>query len=76
MLPDYMKKYFWDCDFESLDWNRYRRFITERVLNLGDDKSVAWIRGQVDDLFLKELVLSSRELDPKTRNYWRLILGI
>ncbi len=39
-LPDSLRKYFWDCRFEQLSWYKYRRFISERILQYGDDATL------------------------------------
>ena len=76
MLPLSFKKYFWDCDFGSLSWEKYKIFITERILNYGNMESVEWVTNLIDKIELLELVKNSRNLDAKTRNYWTLKLDI
>jgi hypothetical protein len=74
-LPDYLKKYFWDCDFNKLSFEKYKFVITERILNLGNEKSLTWLLGRVDKSFIKEVVNISRNLDNKTKNFWKIKLG-
>jgi hypothetical protein len=74
-LPEDFKKYFWDCDFSKLSFKKYKFFITERILNLGNEKSLKWLLKQVDKSFIKEIVNKSRNLDKKTKNFWKIILN-
>ena len=73
-LPEEFHKYFWDCDFSKLTFDKYTRFISERLLNYGDLNSVNWLLSHIKTDFLKNLVKTSKNLNNKTRNYWNLIL--
>ena len=73
-LPSKLKKYFWDCDFDSLNMEEYSGFITERILNFGNSDSIRWLLAHTDELSLKEIIENSRNLNEKTRNYWKTIL--
>jgi len=75
VLPDMLRKYFWDCDFETLSMARYAQFISERILNFGDMQSLKWLLAQIDRSFLIELIQKSRNLNRKTKNYWKLMLS-
>ena len=73
-LPDALRKYFWDCNFDDLSMERYPVFIVERVLNFGDMVSVKWLLANTERGFLKKLVENSRNINKKTRNYWTIML--
>ena len=75
-MPDSFKKYFWVCDFESLRLEDYFDFITVRILNYGNDESVRWVISNIKKDKLIKIVLKSRELDDKTKNYWCIMLGL
>jgi len=74
-LPKEFKRYFWDVNFEELSFEKYPRFITERVLNFGDLHGIKWLLSNTDMQFISSVVNSSRNLNAKTRNYWQLILS-
>ena len=74
-IPTRFKKYFWDCDFEDLSMQKNAFFIIERILNFGDVDSVKWILSNTDRKMLVEVVERSRNLNKKTKNYWRIMLG-
>lgn len=72
-LPAFLKPLFWDCDFDTLAFNKHKKYITRRILNLGNLKAIKWLIKQVSLNFIKELVQTSRDINPKTRNYWQTI---
>ena len=73
-LPGMLRRYFWDCNFEELSMKQYPVFISERILNFGDVHSLRWLFGEIDRTFLTDLVSKSRNLNKKTKNYWKLML--
>jgi len=73
-LPEMLREYFWDCSFEDLRLAQYPIFISERILNLGDMDSLRWLFSKIDKEFLIDLVNKSRNLNKKTKNYWKLML--
>ncbi len=73
-LPAKFKKYFWDCDFTTLNMKEHSFFISERILNFGNDLSLKWLLSKINKEQLTEVVERSRNLDKKTKNYWNLML--
>lgn len=73
-LPDQFKKYFWDVNFDEISFELYPRFVTERILNYGDQNGIKWLLSHFDTSFIKILVESSRNLNVKTRNFWQIML--
>jgi hypothetical protein len=49
-LPDELRVYFWDCDFDELIWKKYSFFITERLLNFGNIKAIKWLMGMTNQI--------------------------
>ena len=70
-LPKEFKRYFWDVTFDELIFEEYPRFIAERLLNYGDLDGIKWLLSRTDKQFIKTLTDSSRNLNPKTKNYWQ-----
>jgi hypothetical protein len=73
-LPEELQKYFWDVDFGELNIEKYPRFIAERILNYSDLNGIKWLLSWADISFIRVIVDNSRNLNTKTRNYWRIIL--
>jgi len=60
--------------FDDLTLEKYPGFIAERLLNYGDLNGIKWLLSWTDTKFIKKLVDNNRNLNPKTRNYWKIIL--
>jgi hypothetical protein len=73
-LPKDFQRYFWDVSFEDLTIEKYRGFITERILNYGDLTAIKWLLSWSDRQFIRALIENNRNLNNKTRNYWHLML--
>ena len=74
MLSKDFKKYFWDCDFQNLKWDNHKTFISERILNFGDIESVKWLKNRLSKEELFYIICNSKNIDAKTKNYWKIIL--
>jgi hypothetical protein len=73
-LPKEFQKYFWDVSFDELSFDKYPRFIAERLLNYGNLNGIRWLLSHTDTRFIRTLVDTSRNLNAKTKNYWQIIL--
>ena len=73
-LPEDFKKYFWDCDFDTISFHKNIRLITERILNYGDENSIKWLFEKVNPETLKAIIKLSRNLNNKTKNYWNTLM--
>lgn len=74
-IPEEFQKYFWDVAYDDLSLEKYPKFIAERILNYGDLAAIKWLQAVFDRDFIRSVILNSRNLNPKTQNYWQLMLG-
>ena len=75
-IPQFLKKYFWDIDFNKLDIKERQFYIIKRILNYGDERAIKWLTKHFSkDEHIKTLT-SSRELSPRSANFWTLILDV
>lgn len=65
---------FWDTKPETIDLDKNARYVIERVLDFGRDEEVRWLRKQYQPSLIKDVVMKSRLLKPRTRNLWTLLL--
>jgi transcriptional regulator with XRE-family HTH domain len=65
---------FWDRDLRESDLARHADWVLERVLTSGDREQVRAARAYFGDEAVRRAV-RRRGVDPRTRRYWRLILG-
>lgn len=73
-VPKEFSRYFWDVVLDDLTIEKHPRFIAERLLNYGDLNSIKWLFTWTDRKFILTLVDESRNLNPKSRNYWKIML--
>lgn len=71
-LPLEFKTYFWDVDFEELEFEKYKTFIAERILVYGNMEAVKWLNSHSEKTFLQNLINTSKRLDKKTISFWKL----
>ena len=75
-LPDFLRPLFWEIDFSQVYLEKNKRYVTERILEYGDDESIIWLRRNVAPNDIAEVVKSSRAISPNTAALWALILDI
>jgi len=75
-LPSFLKKYFWNVDFSGLDLEENSFFVTTKILEYGDIKALCWLFKYTDRKQIEEVIMKSRELSPKTANFWSLFLNL
>jgi hypothetical protein len=64
---------FWDHELKASDLSEHGDWVLGRVLTFGSSTQVRAARGFYgDDAILA--AVRRREIDPRTRNYWELIL--
>lgn len=75
-LPGFLKQYFWDVDFKSIDLQKSKILILKRILEIGDIKAVKWLIKHYSKEDIKNLILTSDDLTPKTANFWAFYLQV
>jgi hypothetical protein len=77
-LPDMLRPFFWDYDFDTLSWGDDRELIIARVLTSGDWDAVTWLRSRAGDHSLREWIERHQGggLSPQKLRFWELILGL
>lgn len=75
-VPEEFFHLFWDVDLSELDLDRHNSFIIERVLNMGDQKALAWLRRTFSDEIISRVIKNSRRLTRKTALCWKNIYDL
>ena len=65
---------FWDLNPEKIDAERNAEYIIERILDLGHDDEVRWVRKFYDISLIKKVVDNPRRLRSDTKKLWTLML--
>jgi len=74
--PEFLKKYFWDVQFEKIDLHKNREYILKRILNYGDEKAVAWMYRNFEKPEMVNALSKFRGYSQKSANYWALMLDV
>src|SRR3989344_4824499 len=63
-LPEFLKKYFWDVDFEKIDEEKGALFIIHRFLDRGNDKAIRWMWRTYSKNLISEGITKRRGFSP------------
>jgi hypothetical protein len=75
-LPEFLKKYFWDVQFDDVDLQKRRVYVLRRILEYGDEKAVAWMWKNYKKSEIKNVLINYRGYSQKSANFWALLLGV
>ncbi len=75
-LPKYLEKYFWDVDFDKINFEKRKVYILKRILEYGDRKAVSWMWENFKKEEIRNTLSNFRGFSKKSANFWALILDI
>lgn len=75
-LPEFLRPYFWDVDFKSLDKKGHEFLVIKRLLDRGNTQAIRWLIDEYGQEAIKQVVMSSRDLAPQTGNLWANVWGL
>lgn len=67
---------FWDVDRESIDPERNKRFIIERILARGDVDDFRFAESTYGDDAIRETLLKAKTIDRKSLSFWCFYFNI
>lgn len=70
-MPNELKKYFWDTEFDKLDIKKNMKYIISRLYCYGDINEIKWLKSVYSDEEIKDVAKNSRNLKPLVANYLR-----
>ncbi len=70
-MPEELKKYFWDTNFEELDIIKNKRYIIARLYCYGDLKAIKWVKETYSKSDIEDVARNFRDLKPLVANYLR-----
>jgi hypothetical protein len=76
MIPRNLQALFWDTDLETFAPEAYPDYTIFRVLELGDDAAVTWLRGTFPEAEIRRVLSSERRLSGKSAGFWALVYGV
>jgi len=76
MVPKELHPLFWDTDVAAFNPSQYPDYTILRVLDLGDDRAVAWLRATFAEEEIRRVIRTERRLSPKSATFWALVYRI
>ncbi len=74
-LPEALRPYFWDVEFDRLSLATHERFIAERLMEKITPETFQWLLAHARCDLLRDIAATSRRLPARDRNFWRLYLA-
>lgn len=71
-IPERLAPLFWDTALKNIQIRKHARSIITRILELGDMQAVEWMQMTYPGAKIVEVLLTSRNISDKSRNFWRL----
>lgn len=75
-LPIFLKKYFWDVEFEKINLEKRRIYVLKRILDYGDETAVSWMWKNFTETEIKNILCNYRGLSFKSANFWAVMVDI
>ncbi len=72
---EFRQSLFWDTNPRNIDPQKNARYIIERVADFGNDQEARWAFDFYEKPFLRDVILRSRCLRPRTKKLWSLFLS-
>jgi hypothetical protein len=74
-IPEYLQVLFWDTG-ANFDPTEYPEYTIFRILELGDQRAVAWLRATFSKQQIVNVIRGERRMSRKSANFWALVYGI
>jgi len=76
MIPSNLQALFWDTDLANFTPEAYPDYTIFRVLELGDEAAVNWLRKTFTEAEIRRVLKSERRLSEKSANFWALVYRV
>jgi hypothetical protein len=76
MIPSNLQMLFWDTNLDTFKPEAYPDYTIYRVLELGDEAAVAWLRQTFTEGEIRRVLSTERRLSEKSANFWALVYEV
>jgi len=76
VIPKELRIFFWDVDADSFDPQQYGDYAIGRILELGTEPAISWIKTTFTEEEIKRVIREDRKLTPRSATFWALVYGI
>jgi hypothetical protein len=75
-IPESLRPFFWDVEFENLSVVDFSHFIISRLMEHGDEAALRFLMCTYSRRELVETLRTSRSISRRSRKFWALLLDI
>jgi hypothetical protein len=76
MIPSNLQTLFWDTNLATFVPEAYPDYTIFRILELGDEAAVAWLRNTFSEAEICRVLSTERRLSQKSANFWALVYRV
>ena len=76
VIPRHLAPLFWDTNLAAFDPQQHPEYTIGRVLELGDEDAVRWMRESFSEQLILDVLRAERRLSPRSANFWALIFHV
>jgi hypothetical protein len=76
MIPSNLQALFWDTNLDTFIPEAYPDYTIFRVLELGDQTAISWLRGTFSETEICRVLRTERRLTEKSATFWALVYGV
>jgi hypothetical protein len=76
MIPSNLQALFWDTNLGTFTPEAYPDYTIFRVLELGDEAAVTWLRQTFAEAEIRRVLKGERRLSEKSANFWALVYRV
>lgn len=76
MIAEDLRPLFWDVNLELFEPASHPRYTIARILEYGDRRAVAWLRGLFTASEITGVLQTDERLSRRSANFWALVHGI
>jgi hypothetical protein len=75
-IPESLKPFFWDVDFELLALGDFSHFVISRLMEHGDEAALWFLMHTYNAEELRGTLKTSRSISKRSRKFWALLLDM
>jgi hypothetical protein len=76
MIPQHLHSLFWDVDLDHFEPTDYPDYTIGRILELGDEHAVKWMKQTFSEADIKRVIATDRTLSRKSADFWALVYEV
>ncbi|KUO62925.1 hypothetical protein APF79_14155 [bacterium BRH_c32] len=76
IIPDEFKKYFWDVEFNKLNFKEHPKYILSKLMTYGEIEAIQWILKNLPQKEITDFVnkYGNTKLDRRSYLFWSKII--